>query len=338
MTVLAKVDGRKYHVTQEQRRLIYRLYGDEKMSMARVGLEVFGRDNAGPLVKRILREGGIEARTAKEGTSLRGVQFTEEEEKEIVRLYVEEGLGKKAIGKRFNVGHRVIDRRLRKRGVKIRSSQEGKAASPAYQNKKLPHPRVSKIEKMRRRPLKAYGKKSKFRDLPLFEHSGKELTVEQREKTNQAFRNKYRKDPQFRATHLWRKRLQKIHGPWSGRSEGLKQSTRMIEMLGCSPDCFKDYLESRFEDWMTWDNCGTEWVIDHIVPCKWFDQTNPEHVRLCWHHKNLRPLSKKFNNIKLDKPMDFDPALVAGGSCETVRALRAFAFNFLAESKAVGYC
>ena len=108
-------------------------------------------------------------------------------------------------------------------------------------------------------------------------------------------------------------------------------------MLGCSPDCFKDYLESRFEDWMTWGNCGTEWVIDHIVPCKWFDQTNPEHVGLCWHHKNMRPLSKEFNNIKSDKPMDFDPALVAGGSCETVRALRAFAFNFLAESKAAGY-
>ena len=329
MTGLAKVDGRKYHVTQEQRRLIYRLYADEGKSMKQVGVEVFGRDNAAMLVKRVLKEGGISPRSSRESRALQGTQFTEEQEAEIVRLYVEEGLGKKAISKTImgRESPRPIDRILRKHGVKKRTMAEGKASSKAYRDAKRGAKPLPEIEKLKRKRLK---RQSKCSDLELFEYGNKK-------QNNQDFKDKYHNDPQFRATHLWRKRLQKIHGPWSGRSEGLKQSTRMIEMLGCSPDCFKDYLESRFEDWMTWGNCGTEWVIDHIVPCKWFDQTNPEHVRLCWHHKNLRPLCKKFNNTKQAGPMDFDPALVAGGSCETVRSLRAFAFNYLVENNATGY-
>jgi hypothetical protein len=38
-----------------------------------------------------------------------------------------------------------------------------------------------------------------------------------------------------------------------------------MELLGCSIDEFKKYIESLFEDGMTWQNYPA-WHIDHIIP------------------------------------------------------------------------
>lgn len=66
-----------------------------------------------------------------------------------------------------------------------------------------------------------------------------------------------------------------------------------INLLGCSIDSFKIYLESRFEVGMSWENYGKkkdQWSIDHIVPCALFDLSKPEHQRRAFHFSNLQPL------------------------------------------------
>jgi hypothetical protein len=66
--------------------------------------------------------------------------------------------------------------------------------------------------------------------------------------------------------------------------------------LGCDIDHYKEYIESKFKEGMTWDNYG-EWHIDHIVPIKYENPTLEETTkRLHW--TNTQPLWAIDNMIK----------------------------------------
>jgi len=85
------------------------------------------------------------------------------------------------------------------------------------------------------------------------------------------------------------------------------KSKRTIEILGCSFEEFKLYLESKFEPWMTWENRGLYngefnygWDIDHIIPLS-SAETEEDIIRLN-HYTNLQPLCSKINrDIKKNK-------------------------------------
>jgi hypothetical protein len=91
------------------------------------------------------------------------------------------------------------------------------------------------------------------------------------------------------------------------RGKSYKRDKKVIEILGCSIDYFKLYLESKFEDWMTWENHGLYngdfkygWDIDHIMPissgvCK-------EDIFKLSNYLNFQPLCSKINrDIKRNK-------------------------------------
>lgn len=79
------------------------------------------------------------------------------------------------------------------------------------------------------------------------------------------------------------------------------------ELLGCSPLEFKEYLEERFLQGMSWDNYGKlkdgsyGWEIDHIRPCNSFNLTSLEQQRECFHYTNTQPLWACDNRSKSDK-------------------------------------
>lgn len=78
-----------------------------------------------------------------------------------------------------------------------------------------------------------------------------------------------------------------------------KLSTTM-NLVGCSIDKLKHYLESKFKKGMTWSNYG-KWHVDHIRPCCSFDLSKPSEQRKCFHYTNLQPLWAKENLSKKDK-------------------------------------
>jgi hypothetical protein len=70
--------------------------------------------------------------------------------------------------------------------------------------------------------------------------------------------------------------------------------------LGCDPTFFKEWIESQFDDKMTWDNHGEYWQLDHVKPCKSFNMVNIDEQKKCFSWKNLRPLESKTNISKSD--------------------------------------
>ena len=83
------------------------------------------------------------------------------------------------------------------------------------------------------------------------------------------------------------------------RRTNLKKSAKSREYVGCSPEFLRGWIESQFHDGMTWENYGTVWVVDHIVPLKWWDVDNfPQHLYEASHYSNLQPMFKRDNVVK----------------------------------------
>jgi hypothetical protein len=109
-------------------------------------------------------------------------------------------------------------------------------------------------------------------------------------------RERRKRDPQYRLLFRLRSRM------WDAlKPQSAKKAARTLELLGCSGEFFKSYLESQFDSSMSWDNYGTYWQIDHISPLAAFDLTKPHQQKMAFHYCNCRPLSAVENNLKADR-------------------------------------
>lgn len=77
-----------------------------------------------------------------------------------------------------------------------------------------------------------------------------------------------------------------------------KKDFSVNELVGCDMPTLKRHLESKFSDGMTWDNYGSVWHVDHIVPCAVFDLSEAEQARECFHFTNLQPMFAEENMRK----------------------------------------
>lgn len=105
------------------------------------------------------------------------------------------------------------------------------------------------------------------------------------------YRTRRINDPYFRLCMNIRGRISKAIKRNSKRGKSL-------ELLGCSVEFLKRHLEKKFLPGMTWDNYGSEWQIDHIVPCSLFDMSDKWHQFVCFNWRNLQPLWTKDNQVK----------------------------------------
>jgi len=115
----------------------------------------------------------------------------------------------------------------------------------------------------------------------------------EREYNNNYKRNKLKNDPVERAKKNIRDRVRSyLIGEYEGK--------RTFDIIGLSKSEFRDYIESKFVEGMSWDNYGL-WHIDHIKPlCSAND--NNEIVELN-HYTNLQPLWAE-DNIKKNRKYD----------------------------------
>jgi hypothetical protein len=76
------------------------------------------------------------------------------------------------------------------------------------------------------------------------------------------------------------------------------KTTRTKDMLGLDLSTFKSYMESKFQDGMTWENYG-QWHVDHIKPIS-LARNEKEIIELN-HYTNLQPLWASENFKKSNK-------------------------------------
>lgn len=109
-----------------------------------------------------------------------------------------------------------------------------------------------------------------------------------RKNMRERVKRKRKNDNQFRLACCLRGRLR---GYLS--LKGLPKVGSAIRNLGCDIQFLKEYLEKQFTKGMTWDNSGNkkgQWSLDHIMPLSAFDLTDKQHLALCCHYGNIRPM------------------------------------------------
>lgn len=115
-------------------------------------------------------------------------------------------------------------------------------------------------------------------------------------------KNRYENDELFRISYVIRGSISS-----SIKRKGYKKKSRTHEILGCTFEEFKSHIESKFEDWMNWQNRGLYngelnygWDLDHIIPIS-TAESEEDVIRLN-HYTNFQPLCSYVNRyIKRDK-------------------------------------
>lgn len=104
--------------------------------------------------------------------------------------------------------------------------------------------------------------------------------------------NRYKTDPLYALQMTCRRRIL-----CAMQKGGYKKSTKTENLLGCTFEDFKTYLEGLFLPGMTWENRGKfGWHIDHIYPLS-AAKDAAEMEKLC-HYTNMQPLWAKDNHAK----------------------------------------
>jgi len=118
-----------------------------------------------------------------------------------------------------------------------------------------------------------------------------------KEKRNQHNKIRRLNDNQYRLISNIRTSIRK-----SFRVNNIPKSSKTIKILGCSYEEFKEHIESKWEDWMTWDNYGLYngeeecgWDLDHIIPIS-TAKTEEDIIRLS-HYTNYQPLCSYINRV-----------------------------------------
>lgn len=88
-----------------------------------------------------------------------------------------------------------------------------------------------------------------------------------------------------------------------------KKTKRTLHYIGCTIEELKEYLQKGFTQEMSWENYGTLWHIDHIIPCAAWNFTSDFESNCCWNYRNLRPMLASENQSKHDKYDDTDKSI-----------------------------
>jgi hypothetical protein len=163
-------------------------------------------------------------------------------------------------------------------------------ATTKYTNNKIPKPNeiLDNPDKYKEETKKYY---LKTREIQA--EKKKKWISENREKYNSYWTNRKKNDEVFKLLTGMRSRIWKYT-----KLLNITKKNTTFEIVGCSPQHLKEYLEKQFVPGMSWEN-RTEWNIDHIIPLS-SAKTEEELYKLC-HYTNLQPLWAEENLKKSNK-------------------------------------
>lgn len=142
-----------------------------------------------------------------------------------------------------------------------------------------------KYKETNKEKIALYNKKYKLEKKEQISEYNKKYNKENREKIQQrqtkTHKERRKTDLNFRLTINMRNRFKKFFNGKFGK---------MNDTTGCSMENFKRWMEYSFKDGMTFENYGSIWHIDHVIPCSLFDFSDDSQKKICFNWKNMRPL------------------------------------------------
>ena len=87
------------------------------------------------------------------------------------------------------------------------------------------------------------------------------------------------------------------------KSQNKKKITKTFELIGCSQQFLRKWIEFQLFGDMKIENYGVDFVVDHTTPISSFNLFNEDEVEKCFNLKNLRPMRPIENMSKGDKNM-----------------------------------
>ena len=79
------------------------------------------------------------------------------------------------------------------------------------------------------------------------------------------------------------------------------QTSAYAPYFGLDIQSFRNWIELQFTEGLNWDNFGTAWQFDHIVPVTFFDFEQEQDLYLCWNFINIRVERLGEQNNKANK-------------------------------------
>ena len=130
----------------------------------------------------------------------------------------------------------------------------------------------------------------------------KEYKATRRDISNKQEQDRRQVDINFNLKQLLRGRLYK-----AVKAQNTNKSNSVISLVGCSIEDLKKHIEKQFTVGMSWENYGVKgWHMDHIIPCSYFDLSDPEQQKQCFHYANIQPLWAS-DNLKKSNKLDYVP-------------------------------
>ena len=77
-----------------------------------------------------------------------------------------------------------------------------------------------------------------------------------------------------------------------------------MNYIGCNIQYLREWVEYNFTSEMNWENYGSYWSIDHIIPVCKFDLILEDEKLKCWNWSNLMPVTVKFNSSRKEIDMN----------------------------------
>lgn len=170
-----------------------------------------------------------------------------------------------------------------------------------FTDKKWRETNLEKIKEKEKKYREKNKKKIKQRVKKYQKEHYNEHLIKYRKTKSSWTKRRRKEDEKFRISQNIRCRIYKAL-----KSQNTIKSIKTLDLLGCSIDFFKKWLEWQFNSKMDWENHGFYWQIDHVIPCSSFNLVDKEKQYKCFNWKNCRPLEKSKNNKKRDKIIQSD--------------------------------
>ena len=220
---------------------------------------------------------------------------TEEELKNILKMYNEDLLGSQTISEKTGISKPTILRILKENGIKVGIS--GRRFIGGREVTLRKYESKPETKKRKRENHKIWSEKNKEH---LFEYHKKWRTenVDKWRKTKRDYeKNRKDSDPLYKLVANFRTAI------WTVLKESnVDKYGHYFDVLQYTPEELIIHLEKQFKDDMTWDNYGI-WHVDHKLPITSFDiqEMGDEEFMKCWCLDNLQPMWGEENIRKSNK-------------------------------------